>query len=194
MAYNEKESGLYLHGINYNTAVLNTLPSKTVQQVANYFGFHPIDYLELDTMEQVRQLSDQIEESGEFQGRPIEGVVIRCKQEDEKEFLFKIKNDHYLLFREYREITKVLLDNNKKDGSIELKRDVKPRCGYEKSIYYVSWVKERILDHPEWFVNYKNNKGIIDVREKFEQFWETADLSQLKGDPVLNVDPLKRKK
>ncbi|KAI9243327.1 RNA ligase-domain-containing protein [Phascolomyces articulosus] len=191
LPYSEKESGLYLHGINHNTTTLHTLPSKTVQEVAKYFGFHVIEYLEMETMEQVRELSDEIEETGEFQGRPIEGVVIRCKcKGNGKDFFFKIKNDHYLIFREYREITKALLDI--KDDRVELKKDAKPRCTYEKSIYYVSWVKERILDHPEWFVNYKKNKGIIDVREKFERFWETADLEQLKGDPALSIDQSKR--
>ncbi|KAI9491100.1 RNA ligase-domain-containing protein [Zychaea mexicana] len=191
LAYNEKESGLYLHGINYNTTLLHTLPSATVQQVAEHFGFHRTEFVKLETMEQVRKLSDEIEETGEFQGRPIEGVVIRCKR-DEKDFFFKIKNDHYLLFREYREITKALLDVDKDTNQVSVKADVKPRCEYEKSIYYVSWVRERIVDHPEWFQDYKKNKGIIDVRERFERFWQTADLKQLKGDPVCGIAQAKR--
>ncbi|KAI8147096.1 RNA ligase-domain-containing protein [Fennellomyces sp. T-0311] len=185
LAYSEKESGLYLHGINYNTTTLHTLPSATVQQVAKHFGFHPTEMLLVDSIDGVRRIADEIEQTGQFQDRPMEGVVVRCKRLGQ-DFFFKIKNDHYLLFREYREITKRLL--NVTDGEVELKQDAKVRCTYEKSIYYTSWVKERIVDHPEWFVDYKKNKGIIHVREQFERFWETAELSSLKGDPVSAID------
>lgn len=180
LAYEPKESGLYLHGINYNTGTLHTLPIETVRGVARYFGFHSIDYIKLDTLQQVRKLAEETKENGEFQGRLIEGIVVRCKRQN-MDFFFKIKNDKYLLYREWREATKALIDV--KDGAVKLKHGVQPRCQYEKTKYYVLWLRERLQDHPEWFKDYKHNKGIINVRRRFEEFYENGDLSSLKGDP-----------
>lgn len=180
LAYEPKESGLYLHGINYNTGVLHTLPIETVRCVATYFGFHPIDYVKLDTLQQVRTLAEETRESGEYRGRLIEGIVVRCKRKN-TDFFFKIKNDKYLLYREWREATKALIDA--KDGAVKLKPNVQPKVFYEKSKYYVLWLRERLKDHPEWFKDYKQNKGIIDVRRRFEEFYENGDLGSLKGDP-----------
>lgn len=107
-----------------------------------------------------------------YENREVEGIVVRCKR-DGKDFFFKIKNEHYLIFREYREVTKAVL------------KDKKPRATYEKTKYYIQWLKKRIHDHPEWFEDYARNKNIIEVRQRFEKIWESGHLN-LGGDPAEN--------
>ncbi|KAI7882336.1 tRNA ligase [Lichtheimia hyalospora FSU 10163] len=190
LRYDPKESGLYMHGVNYNTSTLRTLEFEKVQEIARHFGFRSIDYDKYDSLDEIKALADQIAESGKYKNRDIEGIVIRCKRDD-KDFFFKIKNDHYLLFREYREITKGMIDV--KDDQVSLKKDGKrPRCSYEKSVYYVQWLQIQVKEHPEWFKEYKNNKGILDVRERFEKFWDSGELHTLKGDPIDIIDTSKR--
>lgn len=149
----------------------------------------------LDTIAEVQSLADKMQEDGTFLGRPVEGIVVRCKRrakpsDPARDFFFKIKNDRYLLFREYREVTKMILDTPG-DGTVRIKPDKKPKCKYEKTAYYVQWVRDRIQDHPEWFAEYKKNKGIIAVRERFEEFWAAGDLTKLSGDPAKAIEASK---
>lgn len=175
LAYEPKDSGLYLHGINFNSAAeLHTLPSTTVQSVAKYWGMHPTDFVVFDTIDQVKEVAKEIDTDGKFRGRAMEGVVIRCRRKD-RDFLFKIKNDHYLIYREWREVTKQILHVDA-NGKAQLKPNATvklEKCKYGKTKDYLTWVRKRIVDHPEWFTEYKQNKGIIFVREQFERYWET---------------------
>ncbi|KAI8379621.1 RNA ligase-domain-containing protein [Radiomyces spectabilis] len=139
LPYTKNERGLYLHGINYNTSKLHTLPSDTVRSVAKELGVHPIDYEVLPNLEAVKTLSDTVQKSGLYRNREVEGLVV-------------------------------------KDGVVST-RDRPLRCHYEKTNYYVAWLQERVKDHPEWFIEFKQNKGIIDVRRRFEQFWEQGNLT-----------------
>ncbi|KAI7902359.1 RNA ligase-domain-containing protein [Cokeromyces recurvatus] len=173
LPYSGKDRGLYLHGINYNLTELNTLPSSTVKQVAIEFGFHTIDYILLDTLKEVRKFGEQMQQTQCYNDKEIEGVVIRCKKEG-KDFMFKMKNDRYLQYREYREVTKHLLVYN--EDHISIKEDKLPKISYQKTYDYIEWLRKRVLDKPEWFKEYKNQKGIVQVREEFEKYWETNRL------------------
>ncbi|KAI8072146.1 RNA ligase-domain-containing protein [Gilbertella persicaria] len=174
LPYTEKDRGLYLHGVNYNTIQLYTLPSSTVQQLAQDFGFHKTDFKLFDTVGQVREFGEEMQQTGLFDGREVEGAVVRCKRKG-ADFMFKLKNEQYLIYREYREVTKALIENHQ--GII---RFVKPekelKITYEKTRHYIDWLRKRIIDHPEWFQDYKMQKGIIEVRQKFEKYWEAGIL------------------
>ncbi|KAI8058714.1 RNA ligase-domain-containing protein [Thamnidium elegans] len=178
LPYTGKARGLYLHGINYHTAELHTLPSSVVQKTAAVFGFHITEFKVFDTIKQVKQFSDEMQQTGLYDGREIEGAVVRCKRNG-KDFFFKIKNEQYLVYREYREVTKALLKVDE-DGNISLKETNEGiRMTYEKTPYYIDWLRKRAISNPEWFREFKSNKGIILVRQEFEKFWETGKLSEL---------------
>ncbi|KAI9486797.1 MAG: RNA ligase-domain-containing protein [Benjaminiella poitrasii] len=177
LPYTGRDRGLYLHGITYNMTELYTLPSSTVQQVANEFGFHTTEYETLETMQEVREFGEQMQQTGFYKDKEVEGIVIRCKRNG-KDFMFKMKNDRYLLFREYRTVTSRLLEI---DGdNVRIKQDKDLKITYEKTKYYIEWLRKRVVDKPEWFKEYKKQKGIIHVREEFEKYWETGVLQEQK--------------
>ncbi|KAI8333146.1 RNA ligase-domain-containing protein [Chlamydoabsidia padenii] len=185
--YREKR-GLYLHGINYNTTTLRTLPIKTVHEVAHHYGFLTVESKQVEDWAEVRRLADTIQQNSttslpwsvDEQGKESEGLVIRCRRQGD-DFFFKVKNDIYLVYREYREVTKALLKVN---GSLVTLAclDKKPKIRYEKTLYYVYWLQERIVNHPEWFYHYLDNKGVVAVRQAFEQDWNNGLLVGLDSD------------
>ncbi|KAI9341363.1 hypothetical protein BDR26DRAFT_860305 [Obelidium mucronatum] len=95
--------GLYLHGINKNSCQLETWSTDRVKQVGSDFGFLNVESEIKDSFEGVL--------SGSYKGRPVEGFVIRCTSKETGQCLmFKIKFDEpYLMFREWREITNMLI-------------------------------------------------------------------------------------
>jgi tRNA splicing ligase len=118
-----------------------------------------------------------MQQTGLYDGREVEGAVVRCKRYG-KDFLFKIKNEQYLVYREYREVTNALLKVSN-DGQIAIDTTKKAKCTYEKTSYYIEWLHKRVVDKPEWFQEFKLQKGIINVRQEFERFWEVGKLSEL---------------
>ncbi|KAL0077840.1 RNA ligase-domain-containing protein [Phycomyces blakesleeanus] len=166
LEYPPHKRGLYLHGANYNTAQLHTLPSQLVHQIATTFGLWPVSFTTLDTIAQVKELASKVQLTGKMDGREVEGIVVRCQRQDQ-DFLFKVKSEPYLVFRDYREVTKSVLENP----------DAAPKYTYPKAYYYWRWIQHRLKDHPEWFEKYTLSKGIIDVRQKFEAYWEKGDLT-----------------
>lgn len=177
MPYTDKSRGLYLHGINYNTVELYTLPSSTVQQVAKTFGFHVTEYKLFETLKEVKQFGDEMQLTGLYDDREVEGAVVRCKRNG-KDFFFKIKNKQYMMYREFREVTNAILQV-KEDGTLEAKPKKDVRITFEKTHWYILWLHKRIVDKPEWFKEFKMHRGIIFVRIEFEKYWETGNLSEL---------------
>lgn len=115
-----------------------------------------------------------MQKTGLYDNREIEGAVVRCKRNG-MDFMFKIKNEQYLTYREYREVTKALLECD--EGSvriIEPKREL--RMQYKTTPLYVEWLRKRVVDKPEWFLEYKLQKGIIHVRQEFEKYCEANSL------------------
>ncbi|CAO3598338.1 unnamed protein product [Absidia cylindrospora] len=192
------DRGLYLHGINYNTTTLRTWPIQQVQQVAAQFGFRTVATTSIPDFPSVRRLATAIQQNttgiltwmDEQEERESEGIVIRCRRrQKDQDFFFKAKNDTYLVYREYREVTKALVevavteDDRPRvtfnDGGASGK---KPKIRYEKTLYYVPWLRARVLDHPEWFYQYASNKGVVAVRQAFEKDWHDGKLVDLDVD------------
>ncbi|KAG0167995.1 hypothetical protein DFQ28_009019 [Apophysomyces sp. BC1034] len=169
LAYTEPERGLYLHGINHNTSMLQTLPSDAVQCVARHFGLLPTYYLTLPDLKSVKDLADEVQKTNCFGGREVEGIVVRCKRND-KDFFFKVKNQQYLLYREYREVTRAMLMRNNLQQVVFRQDKKMPRIRYEETKGYVEWLRERIHDTPEWFDNYLGSKGIIRLRLEYGNY------------------------
>lgn len=177
LEYPPETSGLYLHGVNYNEVTLRTMPSDVVRELGREWGFRLVPFTVLPDIQSVRNKADALRHEHEFENRQVEGVVIRCKTKTDSTFFFKVKNDQYNLWREWREITKAILSEKNY------------RCRYEKSVYYAHWVKARIKDHPDWFSEYKHSKNITFIRDEFEKYWDRGSLL-VTSDPCSGVTRL----
>jgi len=160
LPYTGDDSGLRLHGVNYNTKDLRTWPSKQVIEFAKEWGFLEVKYYVKQSAEEAKQFTDEVRRDGVLDNMPIEGFVVRTKLKNgEKDFFFKVKyDDPYLMYREWREITKKLLNP---------KKAKRPKPTFELSRDYIVWVENKIKTEPELFKEYMKNKGIFKVRDLF---------------------------
>ncbi|KAF9962281.1 hypothetical protein BGZ72_008416 [Mortierella alpina] len=192
LEYPLERSGLYLHGLNRNTAEFQTLSSDNVQAVAKEWGLRTTDYLTLNSYQEVMNFADKIRNIGEYDNRAVEGFVVRCKTKNEgTTHFFKIKYDEpYLMYREWREVTKHILSvTNKakktalapqsttskqsgiKDAIVVPEEKLNLRMKYPLTKPYVEFVKDLLKAQPELFAGYNKNQGIIAVRDMFLKAW-----------------------
>ena len=82
LAYPPEISGLHFHGLNKNTAAFTTYPPSDVDAFAEEFGFIKTEHMALDTACDVRKFTDNVGETGEWNGKAVEGFVVRCKVAD----------------------------------------------------------------------------------------------------------------
>ncbi|EGE00440.1 hypothetical protein TESG_07784 [Trichophyton tonsurans CBS 112818] len=82
LAYSEEESGIYLHGINYNLPEFATVRSPDVHRLADAWGFKKAQFLVKDDIDSVRKFLEGCAETGSWDGRDTEGFVIRCQMRD----------------------------------------------------------------------------------------------------------------
>ncbi|KAJ3321766.1 hypothetical protein HDV06_003915 [Boothiomyces sp. JEL0866] len=169
LEYPPDKRGLYCHGLNRNTINFESLDIKTVKEFADRFGFFSVDYLEFDDISKVKEFADECAKTGSFKGKAIEGFVVRCfKKQDivqqmenlmkeSTPFFFKIKFEQpYLMFREWREVTKSLLQGQ-----------YRSKVKFEMSKSYMDWVYKTMRSNPGVFQGYMENKGIIKTRNLF---------------------------
>ncbi|KAF9083349.1 hypothetical protein BGX23_011559 [Mortierella sp. AD031] len=184
LEYPIEKAGLYMHGLNRNTAEFQTLPSNKVQEFAKEWGLWPTEYVTFNTHKEVMDFADKVRNAGEYDNRAVEGFVVRSKvRGDGTTHFFKIKYDEpYLMYREWREITKRLWSNEvKRNAKVvsESKSSVAPveqfkiRMRYPLTKAYVEFVKGLIKSQPELFVGYNKNQGIIAIRDMFLEHWES---------------------
>ena len=148
ISYCGASAGLYMHGLVKNTEVFESYGVDDVKQFAQLFGFHATPYLVYNTLCEVKQACD------DYRGPPIEGWVIRAG-----DTFFKYKYDEpYLMWREWREITKKYLN----DG-IAISITTK----YEESVRYCNWVRFSIIKDPHLFAHYLANQGILATRDRY---------------------------
>ncbi|KAJ1721533.1 trna ligase [Coemansia erecta] len=162
LEYPEETRGLYLHGINHNTPELITWVSEDVACVAEQFGFRKTGLYKFDTMDEGKALADRVRDDKMFNGRAIEGFVVRCRV-GSKPYMFKIKYDEpYLMFYEWQKITSKIISD-------------KPyRTRYAMSEPYARWVKKEIRLHPEAFISF-GTKGVIRTRKRFLKYYEETN-------------------
>ncbi|KAF9193902.1 hypothetical protein BGZ51_001888 [Haplosporangium sp. Z 767] len=213
LEYPLEKSGLYLHGLNRNTAEFETLPSVKVQEAAATWGFRRTDYVTFKTHQEVMDFADKVRNAGEYDNRAVEGFVVRCKTKKQgATHFFKIKYDEpYLMYREWREVTKRLLSIAAKEAVAEAKRaaaegkkqskstakavemtpEVKGtaalRMKYPLTRSYVEFVRALMAKQPELFAGYNKNQGIIAIRDMFLKEWESRS-SQEQGS-LLTISP-----
>lgn len=124
-------------------------------------------------------------------------------------FFFKVKFDEpYLLYRQWREMTRVMLPLLDKDITVEQRREVwqkvRKRIKRAEVALYADWVGRTIESDPSLFDDY--NRGIVRVRDRFLQWteeegkedWKAAQKGtyKLKGwvDPAIPETDRKGKK
>ena len=110
----------------------------------------------------------------------IEGFVVRCTVADTtgpgkppykpgSPFFFKVKFDEpYLLYRQWREITRVmlpLLDKPNPDVEANVWKKVRAKIKRPEVALYADWTAEEIRKNPTLFKDY--DRGVVRVREAF---------------------------
>ncbi|KAF9124799.1 hypothetical protein BGW39_007884 [Mortierella sp. 14UC] len=135
LEYPIERSGLYVHGLNRNTVDFQTLPSSKVQEFAREWGLRVTEYVTLNTHKEVMDFADEIRNAGEYDNRAVEGFVVRSRVKGEgTTHFFKIKYDEpYLMYREWREITKRLWSIEVKEAAEVAKADAKRAAHNERS-------------------------------------------------------------
>lgn len=181
LAYPPETAGLYLHGINENSKEFHTLPTHVVDTFAEEWGFLKTATLVYDTLAEVKKFTDEIAETGKWKGELLEGFVVRTNIVDPKpgstprdkrppyptgsSFFFKVKFDEpYMMYRDWREVTKLLLSAK---GSLDDAKLPQSKMKRKETQVYLQWVKNEIQTNRDAFHGYMQGKGIIVTRERF---------------------------
>ncbi|KAI5956059.1 trl1 [Candida theae] len=176
LPYPKDKSGLYLHGLNYNTIKFQTVPISDVVKFAQDWGFKTIEYLSFDNVDELFQFLHKCSETGTYNGREVEGFVIRCKRNGE-DFFFKYKfEEPYLLYRQFREVTRQMLGGTPAP-SIKIKKN---KYITKK---YLEFVEKLFAEKPDLKESFNLGHGIIHVRQLFLQ-----DLHETNGMNLLSID------
>ncbi|XWW95994.1 hypothetical protein V2A60_003964 [Cordyceps javanica] len=179
LAYGPEEAGLYLHGVNLNLPEFHTYPSTDVQKFAEDWGFRKTNYLVFEDVNKVKEFLEDASTTGAYDGRDVEGFVIRCKMSGNpatlpyQDWFFKFKfEEPYLMYRQWRECTKSLIMNKS------------PRFKKHVAITeeYLLYARKRLAASPGLAKLYNQNHGIIALRNEF------LDYKNMKGSEAANMD------
>lgn len=179
LAYGPDDAGLYLHGMNLNVPEFNTYPSTAVQQFAEDWKFKKTNFFVYEDVNKVKEFLEEAATTGAYDGRDVEGFVIRCKMSGNpaalpfQDWFFKFKfEEPYLMYRQWRECTKALITGKP------------PR--FKKHVLiteeYLLYAKNRLAANPGLAKLYNQNHGIISLRNEF------LDFKNLKGSDAANLD------
>ncbi|KAF7951065.1 uncharacterized protein EAE97_002616 [Botrytis byssoidea] len=163
LAYGKDDAGLYLHGININLPEFMTYPGEQVQAFAAEWGFKKTDFLVMDDIQVAKAFLNEVAETGSYQGRDIEGFVIRCKartrsNESYSDWFFKYKfEEPYLMYRQWRECTKALISG----------KPARFRKHVKITEEYLLFARKRLAEDPKLGKEYAHNHGIIKLRDDF---------------------------
>lgn len=179
LAYGPDKAGLYLHGINLNLPEFATYPSPLVQQFAKEWGFVQTGLLVMDDIQQVRRFLEHAAETGAYEGRDVEGFVIRCRMSPKpgempwQDWFFKYKfEEPYLMYRQWRECTKALIAGKP------------PRYKKHAKITeeYLLYARKRLAADRNLGRLYNQNHGIIALRDDFLKH------KNMKGSDAANIE------
>ncbi|GAA5899650.1 hypothetical protein JCM8208_000617 [Rhodotorula glutinis] len=179
LPYPEEQTGLHLHGLNVNEPVLNTLPSAEVASFARAWGMIPTSYSVFPSVPAVQTYCERVEADGGVEGpdgkvSPVEGFVVRGHRKGGapgEAFFWKVKYDEpYLMYREWRELTRRLLAAY---PNLETVNPAKIRN--DDSRLYLWWVAREIGRDVKAFDSWQHGKGIIKTREAFLSWSKTPE-------------------
>jgi len=166
LAYEPKDAGLYIHGMNLNLPEFATYPGELVHQFADQWGFKKAQYLMKDDIDSMKKFLSGCAETGSYAGRDTEGFVIRCRRKDHgnvgnyQDWFFKYKfEEPYLMYRQWRECTKAILNGKP------------PKYRKHKQIteQYLQYARRQLAKNPSIGKDYQKNHGIIAMRDGFLQ-------------------------
>jgi tRNA ligase len=183
LPYSADKTGLHLHGINDCARHFRTQPPAVLDAFAREWGFIPTPSFELPSVQEVRTFTDEVGRSGKWNGEALEGFVVRTTvrgaavadaspppYSEGSSFFFKVKFDEpYMMYRDWREITKALVTRG--EGA----KLPKSKMARPETKVYVKWVREEIKARPALFDGYTKGHGIIATRERFLRWLETAE-------------------
>jgi tRNA ligase len=187
LPYPAEMTGLHLHGLNDCSGHFKTQPTSVVDEFAREWGFIVTISYELPSISQVKEFTEEIGRTGKWNGEALEGFVVRTSVASPpmdgsspaddaspcapgSSFFFKIKFDEpYMMYRDWREITKSLLS---KGDSASLPKNKMKR---PETKTYVQWVRREIKHHPNLFEGYTKGHGIIATRDRFFEWLETEE-------------------
>jgi len=221
LPYTPENTGLHLHGINRSTARFETLPSSasdervSVESFAKEWGFIPTKSFDLQSAQEVKEFADSCAETGSWNGEPLEGFVVRTHVSGSgaanlgrsdsppyspgSSFFFKVKFDEpYMMYRDWREITRTYLSAFSKNGAMALKlsKASKQRLKRPETRVYDCWVRAAIQENTNLFSGYQHGQGIIASRQKFLTWLASpegqAHLSKEKGEKSRPPSPRDR--
>lgn len=179
LPYPADQTGLHLHGLNVNEPILNTLPSAEVSAFARSWGMISTSYSVFPSVPAVQTYCERVQADGGVEGpdgkvTPVEGFVVRGHRRGGapgEAFFWKVKYDEpYLMYREWRELTRKLLAAY---PNVETVSPAKVRN--EDSRLYLRWVAREIKRDVDRFESWKHGKGIIKTREEFLQWAKTPE-------------------
>ncbi|KAI1785087.1 RNA ligase-domain-containing protein [Ganoderma leucocontextum] len=186
LPYSADKTGLHLHGLNTCTKAFQTQPQSVVDAFAHEWGFIPTASTVLHTIPDVKAFTGQVAHSGQWNGEAIEGFVVRTHvtappTKGDKpaslspypvgsSFFFKVKFDEpYLMYRDWREVTKTLLSKGPSASNVQ-----KGRLRRPETRLYVEWVCAEIKRDRSQFESFTKGKGIIATRERFLKWMESG--------------------
>lgn len=163
LAYGKDDAGLYMHGVNINLPEFMTYSGAQVQDFAEEWGFRKTDFLVKEDIKSTKAFLDEVAETGHYDGRDVEGFVIRCKSRvasggPYSDWFFKYKfEEPYLMYRQWRECTKAMISGRPP----RFKKHVKIT---EEYLHYARTILAKNTQLKE---QYQQNHGIIKLRDDF---------------------------
>jgi tRNA ligase len=159
-----------------------------VDAFAEEWGFIATKSIVMKTIPEVKAFTEETGKTGTWNGEAIEGFVVRTHVVEPPQgesnrsaspyspgstFFFKVKFDEpYMMYRDWREITKKLLNAKGTLNEVNLPPNKMKRL---ETKAYVKWVKEEIKRDRSAFSEYTKGKGIISTREKFLQWMASEE-------------------
>ncbi|SJK97856.1 uncharacterized protein ARMOST_01111 [Armillaria ostoyae] len=180
LPYPPELTGLHLHGINESTKRFRTMPQDVVDAFADEWSFIKTLSTTLNSVEEVRTFTDSVSRAGHWEGQAVEGFVVRTHIRElpnndrprsappyaaGSTFFFKVKFDEpYMMYRDWREVTKMLLSQK---GELSEKSLPISKMKRPETKQYVRWVINEIKRDRKQFDHFGKGKGIIATRERF---------------------------
>ncbi|EJD32760.1 hypothetical protein AURDEDRAFT_117966 [Auricularia subglabra TFB-10046 SS5] len=187
------KTGLHLHGVNTSQPAFHTQQPDFLQTFAKEWGLIPTAYLTLNSVAEVRKFTEECAKTGSWNGEAIEGFVVRThvkrgQSQNEQQgdarrsappypegsgLFFKVKFDEpYMMYRDFREITKSLLGSSGKGDPPKVPQS---KLRLPETRVYKLWVEAEIKRDRKQFNGFTQNHGIIATRDRFFAWLETAE-------------------
>ncbi|EDO15454.1 hypothetical protein Kpol_463p3 [Vanderwaltozyma polyspora DSM 70294] len=158
--YAPKDAGLYLHGLNLNQRDFKTLPIGKVAEFSDIFGFKKTDYISNADIHLLRKFLEDKATTGTYEGKEIEGFVVRSHLKNGADLFFKYKfEEPYLMYRQWREVTKDYIQNRTRVFNFRKHKFITNK--------YLDFVIPILDQNEELCHQYMKGLGVIDLRNRF---------------------------